>query len=129
MQKTNFFSFQYFNEFQYIFAHDPTNLCKTGDVVLIKELPKRLSTLITHTVDKVVYPLGDITDPISGKKVVVGQYRDQVEEVNRMFGKSENAFDYDKAPPRGRLEGTRDRTDKEVYIKYHEDGKDHPYAF
>lgn len=97
--------------------------------MLVKELPKRLTTLITHEVSKVVYPLGDVTDPITGKKVVVGKYRDEIEEKNRLFGKSPNAFDYDEAPPRGRLEGTKDLTDKEIYIKYHDDGKKDPYAF
>lgn len=96
--------------------------------MLIKRLPQKFDTLVTHEVDKVVYPLGDITCPLTGKKVVVGKYRDQIEETNQMFGKSPQAFDYDKAPPRGRFEGTRDKTDRPVYIKYHDDGKEHPYA-
>uniref|UniRef100_A0A336LUZ8 CSON005318 protein n=1 Tax=Culicoides sonorensis TaxID=179676 RepID=A0A336LUZ8_CULSO len=119
----------YFNEHEYIFAHDPQKLCKTGDIVLIKELPKKLTTLITHKVDKIVYPLGDIVDPITGKKCVVGKYREEIEERNKLFGKKETAYDYEKQPPRGRLEGTRDITDKPVYIKYHEDGKPDPYAY
>ncbi|XP_073844983.1 mitochondrial ribosomal protein S17 [Musca autumnalis] len=118
----------YFKKDEFLFAHDPEKVCKTGDVVLIRELPERLTRLITHKVEKVVYPLGDITDPITGKSVVVGKYRDQIEEANRMFGKSEKAFDYTKAPPRGRLEGTKDFTHGETYIKYHEDGKDQPFA-
>lgn len=51
------------------YAHDPEELCKTGDVVLIQELPEKLTTFITHKVLNVIYPLGDITDPISNKKV------------------------------------------------------------
>jgi small subunit ribosomal protein S17 len=38
-------------------------------VVLIQELPEKLTTYITHKVLKVVYPLGDVTDPITNKKV------------------------------------------------------------
>lgn len=53
-----------------MYAHDPEKLCKSGDIILIEELPHKLTTLITHKVNKVVYPLGDITDPITGKKVV-----------------------------------------------------------
>lgn len=53
-----------------MYAHDPDHLCKSGDIVLIEELPEKLTLLITHKVNKVVYPLGDITDPITGKKVV-----------------------------------------------------------
>lgn len=58
-----------------MYAHDPNNYCKPGDVVLIDKLPQRLSKNVTHQVSKVVYPLGDITDPITNKKVVAGKYR------------------------------------------------------
>lgn len=75
-----------------------------------------------------MFQYGDVVDPISGKTVVVGRYRDQVTAANEAFGKSESGFDYDKAPPRGRLEGTRDFTDQETYIKWHDDGKDQPFA-
>ncbi|XP_016953363.1 28S ribosomal protein S17, mitochondrial [Drosophila biarmipes] len=118
----------YFKKDEFYFAHDPQKVCKTGDVVLIRELPERLTRLITHNVEKVVYPLGDITDPLTGKKVVVGKYREDIEMTNQLFGKAEKAFDYEKAPPRGRLEGTKDFTHGETYIKYHEDGKDQPFA-
>lgn len=65
----NLVCFQYFNKDKVYYAHDPEQLCKTGDVVLIQELPEKLTTHITHKVLKVVYPLGDVTDPISNKKV------------------------------------------------------------
>lgn len=96
--------------------------------MLVKELSKKMTTLITHSVEEIVYPLGDITDPLTGKKCVVGKYRDQIEAKIKLYGKSPNAFDYSKAPPRGRLEGTRDFTHQETYVKYHEDGKDQPFA-
>lgn len=124
-----FLLIQYFREDEFVFAHDPEKVCKTGDIVLVRELAEKLTTLITHKVEKVVYPLGDIVDPITGKLVVVGKYRDQIEEANRLFGKSDSGFDYNKAPPRGRLEGDRDLTDKETYRKYHDDGVDDPYAW
>jgi small subunit ribosomal protein S17 len=60
--------------------------------------------------------------------VVVGKFRDQIEAANQLYGKSKTAYDYEKAPARGRLEGTRDFTHGETYIKYHEDGKDQPFA-
>lgn len=94
----------------------------------MKELPEKLTRQITHSIEKVVFKYGDIQDPITGKNVVVGQYRDQISATNEMFGKSESAFDYDKAPPRGRLEGVRDFSDQETYIKWNEDGKDQPYS-
>ncbi|XP_055378927.1 28S ribosomal protein S17, mitochondrial [Condylostylus longicornis] len=118
----------YFHKDEFIFAHDPEKKCKSGDIVLVKELPERLTRLITHSIQEIIYPLGDITDPITGKKVVVGKYRDEIEHTNKLYGKSDKSFSYEKAPPRGRLEGTRDFTHGETYIKYHEDGKDQPFA-
>jgi small subunit ribosomal protein S17 len=50
-------------------------MCKPGDIVLIKGLPEKLTPLINHEVLKVVYPFGDVTDPITQKKVVGDMYR------------------------------------------------------
>lgn len=108
--------------------HDPEKRCKSGDVVLIKEMPEKLTKLITHSIEEVVYPLGDVTDPITGKKCVVGKYREQIEEANKLFGKTPNAFDYSKAPPRGSQEGKKDFSHGPVYIKYQDDDSDQPFA-
>lgn len=108
--------------------HDPDKICKSGDVVLIKELPQKMTCLITHAIEEIVYPLGDITDPMTNKKCVVGKYREQIEEANEIFGKLPTAFDYEKAPPRGRMEGKRDFSNNYTYIKYHDDGTEQPYA-
>lgn len=96
--------------------------------MLIKELPQKLTRLITHSLDEIVFPMGDVMDPITGKMVTAGKYREDIEDANKLYGKSKEAFDYEKAPPRGRLEGTQDFTHGETYIKYHEDGKDQPFA-
>jgi small subunit ribosomal protein S17 len=103
-------------------------LCKSGDVVLIKELQKKLTTLISHSVEEIVFPLGDVTDPITGKKCVVGKYREQIEEANQLYGKKETAFDYDKAPPRGSLEGKQDFSHGTTYLKYHEGEEEQPFG-
>ncbi|XP_015112785.1 28S ribosomal protein S17, mitochondrial [Diachasma alloeum] len=119
----------YWNEFEYLFAHDPNKLCKTGDTVLIQQLPERLTRLITHKVVEVIYPMGDITDPVTGKKVVVSKYRDEIKETNELYGESESAFNYEERPPRGSLEDKLDFSHKPSYIKYHEDpDKPQPYA-
>lgn len=94
----------------------------------VKELPERLTIQITHAIEKVVFKFGDIQDPISGKNVVVNQYRDDMDATSEAYGRSETGFDYDKAPPRGRLEGIRDFSHQETYIKWSEDGKDQPFA-
>ncbi|KAL6266680.1 hypothetical protein P5V15_003744 [Pogonomyrmex californicus] len=100
----------HFKEHDFVYANDPNRLCKTGDVILIKTLPKKLTRLITHEVVEVIYPLGDIVDPVTGKEVIVTKYREDTEEANKLYGKGDSSFDYSKAPRRGRLEGTRDFT-------------------
>lgn len=97
--------------------------------MLVRELPKKITTLITHKVERVVYKLGDVVDPMTGKSVVANKFRDEIEEEKDIYGKRETGFDYAKAPPRGRLEGTKDFTDKPTFRKYHDDGKQDPYAW
>lgn len=87
-----------------------------------------MTRLITHNVKKVVYPMGDITDPMSGKKVVASKYRDYIKAVNQVYGEKEGAFKYEDAPPRGWQEDKNDFTHAETYIKYHDSGEDDPYA-
>ncbi|XP_050709770.1 28S ribosomal protein S17, mitochondrial-like [Eriocheir sinensis] len=119
----------YFRKHTNYFAHDPEGVCKTGDIVLIKEMPEKVTVLITHSLVKKVYAFGDITDPITGKKVVVGQYRDHVEQRNEMFGVAEDGsggFKYAKAPDRGWQEGKTDFTHKVGYQKWHEFEPGHP---
>ncbi|KAL6427533.1 hypothetical protein ACFW04_008785 [Cataglyphis niger] len=113
----------YYKKYDFIYANDPEKLSKTGDVILIKELPNKITRLITHEVIEVIYPLGDITDPITGKKIIVGQYREDIEEANELYGK-DSGFDYLKAPKRGKVEGIRDFTHKKMYLKYYEDPND-----
>lgn len=79
-------------------------------------------------VKKVVYPLGDVTDPITGKQVIAGKYRENIDAVNSVYGIKDTAFNYRKAPPRGWQEDKKDFTHVETYVKYHESGVDDPYA-
>ncbi|CAB0017014.1 unnamed protein product [Nesidiocoris tenuis] len=118
----------YFRKNVDVYAHDPGKKCKSGDVVLIQELPQKLSRLVSHKILEIVYPMGDVTDPLTGKKVVMSEFREDIVEKNRLYEGGENSFDYEKAPPRGRLEGVRDFTDKETYRKFQETGKPQPYG-
>ena len=59
----------------------------------------------------------------------MSEFREDIVEKNKLYGENKEAFDYDKAPPRGRLEGIRDFTDKETYKKYQEvPGVPQPYG-
>ncbi|XP_053981205.1 28S ribosomal protein S17, mitochondrial [Hylaeus volcanicus] len=119
----------YFSKYEFIYAIDPDKRCKVGDTVLIQNLPEKLTRIITHKVTDVVFPMGDITDPITGKPVVAGRYREFIDEDAKLFGELESGFKYDEAPPRGTMEGIRDFTDKEINVKYNDDPKnnDDPY--
>ncbi|KAK7083971.1 37S ribosomal protein S17 mitochondrial [Halocaridina rubra] len=119
----------YFPEFESHFAHDPEHKCKVGDIVLIQELPEKITKDITHSILKIVYPFGDVTDPISGKKVIKGVYRDCAGYRKELFGVAEDGsggFQYDKAPDRGWQENKKDFTHKEGYMKWHEFEPGHP---
>lgn len=96
--------------------------------MLIKELPQKITRLITHSIEEIVYPLGDVTDPVTGKKCVVSKYRDDIEEEMELFGKRPNAFDYNKAPPRGSQEGKRDFSHGPIYLKYHDGDEEQPFG-
>ncbi|XP_014479662.1 PREDICTED: 28S ribosomal protein S17, mitochondrial [Dinoponera quadriceps] len=114
----------YFKEHEFVYANDPQKLCKTGDIILIKALPAKMTRLITHEVIEVIHPLGDITDPITGKKTVKSAYREDLDEIVQLHGRKETAYDYEKAPRRGRLENIRDFTHKKVYLKYYDNPDD-----
>ncbi|KAK9746669.1 Ribosomal protein S17 [Popillia japonica] len=119
----------YFRKDNYVYAHDPGKKCKTGDIVLLEQLPEKLTKLITHKVKEIVHPLGDVTCPFTQKKVVAGRYRDHVEAVIKVYGKFDTAFDYEKAAERGWLEDKKDFSHAEIYRKYHEFEDDkQPYA-
>lgn len=45
--------------------------------------------------------------------------REDKKALRDMFGRK-NGFDYDKAPPRGRLEGIRDFTHRPQHVKFYE---------
>ncbi|XP_014667378.1 PREDICTED: 28S ribosomal protein S17, mitochondrial-like [Priapulus caudatus] len=55
---------------------------KIGDVVLIRQLSERITLDVTHIVEKVVYPLGAVTDPITGKPVAAGRFKEHQEEIS-----------------------------------------------
>lgn len=119
----------YLKKNDFIYATDPENKAQVGDTVLIRNLEKPLTRLITHKIIDVVYSLGDITDPITGKKVVCSQYRHDMQAIIEQYGKLDSAFDYSKAPPRGAVANTRDFTYEETYEKYNEyPDKPQPYA-
>ncbi|XP_071479644.1 small ribosomal subunit protein uS17m-like [Diadema antillarum] len=59
---------QYFSRRSTVFAHDPEEEAKLGDIVLVKELPIKRSENVKYQMDRIIYSLGNVMDPITGKK-------------------------------------------------------------
>ena len=118
----------YFKKTETFTAQDALTGCKTGDLVIIQKLTKQEKKEITHSVTELVTRLGDVKDPISGEMVVGPEYRKDMLEDAKLYGANEDNFKYEESPPRGRLEGTRDFTDKPTYRKWHNFEKDDPYG-
>ncbi|XP_018011568.1 uncharacterized protein LOC108668827 [Hyalella azteca] len=125
----NDFLKMHFRHYADIVVHDEKKLARTGDVVLLRKLRQPLSLEKRHEIIKVVYPLGDITDPLTGKKCVLAKYRSDVQLIDDFYGRAPDApegFDYDKAPDRGWQQGKKDWSHKEGYKRWHEFEPSHP---
>ena len=65
---------------------------------------------ITHNIIDVIFKLGDVIEPTTGKPVVADRYRDEIEKAAKLYGQSNSDFDYAKAPKRGWQRGKKDFT-------------------
>ncbi|XP_029047374.1 28S ribosomal protein S17, mitochondrial [Osmia bicornis bicornis] len=115
----------HFPTFEFVYATDPEKLCKTGDTVLIQNLPEKLTRFITHKIVEVIYPLGNVIDPVTGKPVIAAKYRETVQEDAELFGKLPSMYDFTKPVERGRLENIRDFSSRKTYVKHKKD-ENHP---
>lgn len=61
------FLLQFFNKRKTYFAHDPLQQCVVGDIVLLKALPERRSKHVKHELAEIVFKVGNVIDPITGK--------------------------------------------------------------
>ncbi len=103
-------------------AEDPWWIPKVEE----KDVFKRKD--VTHSVESIIYRLGDVVDPITKEAVVSDRYRSEIKRVKELYGPSKADFDYEKAPPRGRLHGKRDFTDRRTYKKWNVFKKHDPYG-
>ncbi|XP_054856996.1 28S ribosomal protein S17, mitochondrial [Eublepharis macularius] len=58
---------KYYNKRKTYFAHDPQQQCIEGDIVLLKALPERRSKHVKHELAEIVYKVGRVIDPVTGK--------------------------------------------------------------
>ena len=67
-----------------MWAADPDLKYSVGDLVLVKKLEEPLTKDVNHFVAEHVFPIGNVTDPVTGRRCRGTQYLD---EVNRHFRK------------------------------------------
>jgi len=82
---------QYFNKEEQLWAADPDLKYNIGDLVLVKKLKEPLMKDVNHFVAETVFPIGNVIDPVTGRRCRGTRYLD---EINRHFRKLDFA-----APP------------------------------
>lgn len=69
----------YFRENDELNVHDPKEIAKPGDWILIRPLPTPISLKVKHELLKVVYIEGNRYCPLTGKKTVGVEFADEIE--------------------------------------------------
>lgn len=72
--------YKYYNKRKTYFAHDALEQCTVGDVVLLKALPEKRSKHVKHELADIVYKVGQVVDPLTGKRVAGKQYLEPLTE-------------------------------------------------
>ncbi|XP_053187773.1 28S ribosomal protein S17, mitochondrial [Scomber japonicus] len=60
---------KFYNKRKTYFAHDALRQCTVGDIVLLKALPEPRSKHVKHELVEIVYQVGRVVDPLTGKRV------------------------------------------------------------
>lgn len=76
-----FFFLQYYNKRKTYFAHDALRQCTVGDVVLLKALPEARSKHVKHELVEIVYKVGRVVDPLTGKKVAGTEFIEDLSDL------------------------------------------------
>ena len=76
----------HFRENEEMMVHDPEEKGKQGDWVLIRKLPQPLSLQVKHQLIKVVYPNGEMVDPVTGRKCIGTDFVDDIDYDSKLFG-------------------------------------------
>uniref|UniRef100_A0A673IH43 Small ribosomal subunit protein uS17m n=1 Tax=Sinocyclocheilus rhinocerous TaxID=307959 RepID=A0A673IH43_9TELE len=92
---------KYYNKRKTYFAHDPLEQCTVGDVVLLKALPEKRSKHVNHELAEIVYKVGQVVDPLTGKRVAGTQYLEPLTESTEvsLMGKLERLNITASSPP------------------------------
>ncbi|OWF52548.1 28S ribosomal protein S17, mitochondrial-like [Mizuhopecten yessoensis] len=70
----------YFSTKRSIWVDDNSKDCLIGDIVLIKSLPRNADkSKVTHEVDHIVFKLGCVVDPITGRRCRGTEFVDEAD--------------------------------------------------
>ncbi|ELT96882.1 hypothetical protein CAPTEDRAFT_40056, partial [Capitella teleta] len=58
----------YFNKAKDFWCQDPSKQSKMHDIVLIKPLEEPMTATVHHYIHEPVFPLGNIRDPVTGRR-------------------------------------------------------------
>ena len=47
---------------------DKDNACRVGDIVLLSQLPEAVNRFSSYEVKEIVYKVGEVVDPVSGRR-------------------------------------------------------------
>ncbi|XP_027887099.1 small ribosomal subunit protein uS17m [Xiphophorus couchianus] len=72
---------KYYNKRKTYFAHDALEQCTVGDIVLIKALPVARSKHVKHELSEIVYKVGRVVDPLTGKSVAGTEFVEPLSDL------------------------------------------------
>ncbi|XP_004076215.1 28S ribosomal protein S17, mitochondrial [Oryzias latipes] len=72
---------KYYNKRKTYFAHDALQQCTVGDIVLLKALLEPRSKHVKHELAEIVYKVGRVTDPLTGKSVAGTEFLEPLTDL------------------------------------------------
>ncbi|RVE64032.1 hypothetical protein OJAV_G00142020 [Oryzias javanicus] len=72
---------KYYNKRKTYFAHDALQQCTVGDIVLLKALLEPRSKHVKHELAEIVYKVGRVVDPLTGKSVAGTEFLESLTDL------------------------------------------------
>nr|XP_020473735.1 28S ribosomal protein S17, mitochondrial [Monopterus albus] len=72
---------KYYNKRKTYFAHDALQQCTVGDIVLLKALLEPRSKHVKHELVEIVYKVGQVVDPLTGKRVAGTEFLEPLTDL------------------------------------------------
>ncbi|XP_060942026.1 28S ribosomal protein S17, mitochondrial [Limanda limanda] len=72
---------KFYNKRKTYFAHDALRQCTVGDIVLLKALPEARSKHVKHELAEIVYKVGRVVDPLTGKSVAGDEFLEPLTDL------------------------------------------------